>query len=354
MDFASDGSKFYIVGTQDDLLRQYDMSPAWDLASATYTVGKDKSVNFLESAPRGFSFRKDDMSQFWLVGDTDKIYQWSSPSGIASFSSYTGINYEAGHREGSSPLGITFEYDGDGTRFWICDAQSRKVYEWRCTEPWNTSSATRTGKLLDLVTYDAGPREVGFKTDGTRLFFTGTQNNKMFSFNLTIPWDITSINVASLSSTPFTVDDGIEGFYWKPDGSSFYVVGTQGDAITQYDCSVEAWNVGIATTNGTLAYASILGNSGDPRAIVFNEDGTRLSVVDTQSDYVNELILTTPWDIDGGHTVGGRFYAMEANPVGLAYGNDYKRMYVLGDSSDRIYQFDLVTNKVLVNKRDHF
>lgn len=350
MDFSYDGTKLYVIGTQDDLLRQYDMSPAWDLSTATNTGVNYKSTNFLEPTPRGISFRKDDMSQFWLVGDNDEIYQWSSPSGIASFSSYTGVSYEAG-TDSSAPIDIEFEYE-NGTRFWTSDASSNEVYEWRCTEPWNTSSGTRTGKALNLTTFDAALRHIGFKTDGTRFFFTGATNAKIYQLDLTTPWDITSAIVATLTQTPFALDTGLEGFDWKPDGSSFYVVGTTNDQITQYDCPGDPWNVAIASTNGSLSYDAILGNSGNPRDIVFNEDGTRVSVTDNSSDYVNEFILTTPWDIDGGYTVGGRFYSKDSTPRGLAYGNDYKRIYVLGSSNFRICQFDLVSNKVLVDKGD--
>jgi len=344
LDFSHDGSKFYIIGTQDDLIRQYDMSSNWDISTATHTNGKSHSVTSIESAPRGFSFHPDNSTKFYLIGDSDRIYEFNSPSGIASFSSYSGKNYEMGTKY-DSPLGMDFQYGGDGTRWWTVDAQGRFVHEWNCVEPWNVNHSFRTGTTLDLVTYDQSPRDIGFKTDGTSLYFTGSQHNFFYQLNLTIPWDITSVVGAAVSLTG--LDDGIEGFDWKPDGTRFFITGTQADRIYQYDCS-SAWDISTGVQNGSVYTPDYWGN--DPRGIAFNEDGSRVLVTDTQQDYISELVLSTPWDVSSTVTRGNRVYARDASPLGVNYGNDYKRVYVIGDQSNRVRMFDLVTNKVFTDK----
>ena len=73
VEFNTDGTRMFVMGTSTDSVHQYDLSVAWDMSSSTY-IG---SFSFAseETNPRGYEF-KPDGSKMYLVGFGKKVYQY--------------------------------------------------------------------------------------------------------------------------------------------------------------------------------------------------------------------------------------------------------------------------------------
>ena len=71
--FKSDGTKMYIVGTGSDAVKEYTLSTAWDVSTASYS--QDFSVSAKDTAPTGVFFRNDggadDGKQMYVAGNTN-------------------------------------------------------------------------------------------------------------------------------------------------------------------------------------------------------------------------------------------------------------------------------------------
>lgn len=76
LDFSSDGTKMFIMGTTSDKVAEFDLDPAWDITSATETSYK-LSVNTQEAAPQGMCFG-DSGEKFYIVGNTNRPFQYAT------------------------------------------------------------------------------------------------------------------------------------------------------------------------------------------------------------------------------------------------------------------------------------
>jgi DNA-binding beta-propeller fold protein YncE len=64
--FKSDGTNMYVLGTSGDDVNQYALSTAWDISTASYT--KAKSISSEDLTPSGLYF-KSDGTKMYVVGD---------------------------------------------------------------------------------------------------------------------------------------------------------------------------------------------------------------------------------------------------------------------------------------------
>ncbi|MEQ9007241.1 MAG: hypothetical protein RLP12_05115, partial [Ekhidna sp.] len=78
--------------------------------------------------------------------------------------------------------------------------------------------------------------------------------------------------------------------------------------------------------------------------MTFNNDGTKLFIIDTQYDYVYDYSLTTPYDITSGASYSGDSYYIggdETLPTGVAFSTDGLTMFIVGQTGDDVTQYSL-------------
>ena len=82
----------------------------------------------------------------------------------------------------------------------------------------------------------------------------------------------------------------------------------------------------------------------NPSGMAFNNDGTKLYVVGVDSDNVNEYDLSTPFDVSTGTFVDSfDVSAEETAPTGIEFNNDGTKLYVLGTVGDDVNEYTLST-----------
>jgi hypothetical protein len=72
-----------------------------------------------------------------------------------------------------------------------------------------------------------------------------------------------------------------------------YVIGYTGDDVNEYDLGT-AWDI---TTASYLQNFSVSAQEITPQGVFFKPDGTKMYVVGSVGDDVNEYDLSTAWDI---------------------------------------------------------
>jgi hypothetical protein len=180
--FNDDGTSLYFVGTQNDIVYQYDMSSAYDLSTAS-DASKSFSVTNQEASPQGLFF-KPDGTKFYIVGTTnDTVYQYSLSTAFdMSTASYDSISFDVSS-QAVVPLAVIF--NGDGSSMYIVDNTTDSIYQYT------------TG----LDTYPtASPITVTGLTNGTSYTFNVWAIN---AFGWSTPSD------ASGSVTPAVPDIGL-------------------------------------------------------------------------------------------------------------------------------------------------
>jgi DNA-binding beta-propeller fold protein YncE len=128
------------------------------------------------------------------------------------------------------------------------------------------------------------------------------------------------------------------GVFFKPDGTKMYVVGSTGDDVNQYTLST-AWDISTAsfTQLFSVAAQTIL-----PTGVSFKDDGTRMYVADANKLFT--YVLDSAWDISTAR-VPNTFSvaAQETVSNGVFFKPDGTKMYVVGSSGDDVNEYNLST-----------
>jgi len=175
--FKSDGTKLFVLGNANDTVYQYSLSTAWDLSTASYD-SVSFSVTTQDNIPHDISFNLDG-TKFFVVGtQNDSVYQYSlSTAWDISSASYDSVSFSVTTQEGL-PLGLAFK--SDGTKMYVVGSFQDTVYQYStgstslATIAWPSSvkwaggtapSAPANGEkdVYNFFTLDGGTTYYGFQ-----------------------------------------------------------------------------------------------------------------------------------------------------------------------------------------------
>ena len=331
--FKPDGTKFYMIGISTDAIYQYSCSTAWDVSTASYD-NISFSIVTQENDSRGVFF-KPDGTQFYVVGVTnDTVYQYScSTAWDISTASYIGKSFSVATQDGA-PSALFFK--SDGTKFYMLGNNNDTVYQYSCSTAWDVSTASYDSKSFSVTTQETSPTGLFFKDDGTKLYIIGQTSDNVLEYSLLTPWDISTAYAAY-----FYVggQENIPGdIQFKPDGTKFYIIGTNTDTVYQYSCST-AWDISTASYIGKSF--SVATQDGAPSALFFKSDGTKFYVVGNTSDNVYQYSCSTAWDVSTASYDSKSFSVttQEINPQALFFKNDGTQFYIVGTTNDSVFQY---------------
>ena len=152
-------------------------------------------------------------------------------------------------------------------------------------------------------------------------------------------WDITTAAYASTKdisaqdTTPF-------GLAFSPDGTKMFVVGYGTDSVYRYDLST-AWDITSATY---VSAKDVSAQDTTPLGLAFSGDGTKMFVMGNTTDSVYRYDLTTGWDVTTATYVSAKdASAQDTTLYSVAFSPDGTKMFVLGNGNKSVYRYDLTT-----------
>ena len=233
-----------------------------------------------------------------------------------------------------TPQGIFFK--PDGTKMYVVGSGGDKVNEYDLTTAWDVSTASYS-QNFSVSAQETTPTGIFFKPDGTKMYITGDVGNDVGEYNLSTAWDVStsvynqSLEVSAQEISPSDV-------FFKPDGTKMYIVGSAGDDVNEYDLSTD-WDVSTASF---LQNFSVAGQESIPQGVFFKPDGTKMYVTGNSSDNVNEYNLSTAWDISTASFLQNfSVSAQEAAPMGIFFKPDGTKMYTPGAAGVAVYEYDI-------------
>lgn len=205
---------------------------------------------------------------------------------------------------------------------------------------WDLDYVAYESKSFDTTSQDTLNRGIYIKPDGTKLYTIGTTGDDVYQYSLATAWDIStasydSVSIAISNSTPHSV-------FFKNDGSVMYTVGSGNDRIYQYNLSTN-WDVSTATVDTSFLLS---GSDSAPVKCFFRDDGEKMYMVGVTTDTVYQYALTTPWDIDTMSFETGKSFSVasqDATPFGIHFKDDGTKMFMVGSTSDAVYEYALST-----------
>ena len=201
-------------------------------------------------------------------------------------------------------------------------------------------AVTGTTPSLDVGTYNFFDN--GTLSGDTTVTFASvpTEASWRYSFvpSLTNSWDVSTASFLQSFGSDFdTIPTGI---FFKPDGTKMYVVGINSDTVREYDLST-AWDVSTAVF---LQNFSVGTQEPIPYGLFFKPDGTKMYVIGPSSDSVYEYNLSTAWNVTTASLLQSfSVNAQEAQPAGLSFKPDGLKMYIAGYTGDEVNEYDLST-----------
>ena len=333
MFFKPDGTKMYVTGTSGEDVNEYDLSVAWDVSSASFLQTFDVSNS--QENPEAVFFKPDGTKMYIIGSDSDGVtpfdlsVAWDISSTIIA--SYDNASFSVAAQE-TRPQAVFFK--PDGTKMYVVGHTSDRVHEYDLSVAWDVTSAVFL-QNFSVSAQDNTPRDVFFKPDGTKMYIIGSSDDDVNEYNLSVAWDVTS----SVYLQNFNIgaqESRVQSVFFKPDGTKMYITGWVGDAVNEYNLSV-AWDISSAVF---LQLFSVAAQSALPRAAFFKPDGTRMFVIGSSGDKVNEYRLGTAWDVTSAVFVQlFSVAAQETDPRDVFFKPDGTKMYVIGLVNDNVLQY---------------
>jgi len=228
--FNDDGTKMYIVGGSADTIFEYVLEKPYELSTAKYnnvSVGT-KDGYFSDDV----EWSKNGEYMYEVGRGFDNIYMWdaSTPFDLSTVSYNGGFNGDVDTIDGS-PTGIAFSTDG--TKMYESGNNENKLSQWNLSEPWNVRTATYSG--YSIIGQDSRPKDIAWNKDGTKMYEVGGFSDKIYEYNVTEPFNL---NTAEFNGRTKNMKElKLEGIAWNKDGTKLFEIGVYKNKIYEYELS---------------------------------------------------------------------------------------------------------------------
>jgi len=222
--FKTDGTEMYIIGSAGDTVEQYTLSTAWDISTATIT--NSYSVSSQDNTPRGLCFANSGTKMYMLGDENNRFYEYTL-STAWDISTATYIGNDSVNSEASSPIACWMSEDG--TKVLVTDNIGGAIYEYSLSTPYLASSMSYTG-----VNLTAGFTE-GLSFDATgKIMYGMNTSDQVLGFSLTTAYDIsTAVSQGALISLS-SQDTSTKGIVLGDNGNKMYMLGDANNRVYQY------------------------------------------------------------------------------------------------------------------------
>lgn len=205
--------------------------------------------------------------------------------------------------------------------------------------PWDVATAAYNSISFSVTGQETNPDDVAFSSDGTKMYIVGFDSDAVFEYDLGTAWDI---NTAAYNGNSFSVvsqSDASIGLDFKSDGTRMYVIDFNTDGVYQYDLGT-AWDVTSSVYNGVAGFVN--GESSFPQAVEFGDSGTKMYMMAGSTIY--QYVVGTAWDVGTlGSVTSFSVSGQDTAANGIFFKPDGTRMYVGGNINNSIFQYDLGT-----------
>jgi sugar lactone lactonase YvrE len=225
----------------------------------------------------------------------------------------------------------------DGTEFYSLYSDGIQVFS--CDTPWNIQTATASGSpsLLHVTTENNG-RSVTFNNDGTKMYSGYTYTTE---YELSAPYVLSTATPTGKTKNVDLLEPGTTYPYchrWSTDGLHFYIADDAANYIEHYATAIP-WDVTGLYLSGQDLYTG--SQDSGPRGIVFKPDGTKLYVSGNTNNRIYSYTMATPWNLDTATYDTIYVSAIDSTPGGMWMSDDGLMLFISGLSSYRVNRLDL-------------
>ncbi len=249
----------------------------------------------------------------------------------------------------SNPLGV--QLSANGTTMYVVGDVGDDINQYTLSTPFNIDSPTFVAAYTFTANASANnftnPRTFQISPDGSNVYVFGTMFETgtepvITQFSLPTPNNLATMTSVSkprrFSVAPQEIDP--TELYFRNDGSRMYIIGTAGDDVNEYQLS-EAWNPNTASFTTTFL---VSGKETNPGGIYFTPSGNAFYIVGTTSDAVHQYNMSNAWSVNSAAFVSSfPLSNQETAPTSVEFKPDGTRMYIIGTVGDDFNEYTLST-----------
>ena len=300
---SSNGAKVYTYTQEDDTLREYALTTAWDINTISTTPSNShffRNTDTIHIAANGslLAASTGNTYQVYSIDGTAYTPVTATGSSITWVADLQGLTYDAGISYEPSSSTDNFIFSDDGTNMYT--SNGRYVTQHTLTTPYDisTASLTHTTDLRDDVSvYNAVTNQViamHINPTGTKFYVIDhwTNPKTMYQFDFGTPFDISTLTATS-GTYSRVMENTITDFTMSYDGK--IMLHTRGQFIVE---RVMATPFDISTEYRTSNTYWLGDLDSSPKTLQFSSDGSKLYVFGTEGNSMYELPMTTAYDIN--------------------------------------------------------
>ena len=236
------------------------------------------------------------------------------------------------------PMGVDF--NSNGTKMFVVGTVENKIFEFDLTTGFDVSTATKNSNVCNFAGLGSDVVDIEFNSDGTKLFLVDQDQgdddeHAVDEFSLSTAYDVSTCTHVE---EHYTDDFKLVGIEFNPGGTKLFIYDMTGtDSIKQYSLN-SPYNL----SNPTLQKQST-GTSdktfqtieSQPTGFTFSSDGSKMFITGKNKDKVQEFNLSTPFDLSNVSKTGIYSIATQIDSVGgISFSNDGLKMFVTDGSND--------------------
>jgi len=275
------------------------------------------------------------------VLDQDTYFHVKREIGLDNSISYSGDSFDLTGQE-SDPTHMTFS--SDGLKLFVVGGNSDSVHEYDLVTAFDfTDGVLFSGNSFSVATQTVLPTGVVFNDIGTKMFVVGSDNNEIYEYSLTTPFSLASgVTYSGNSFVPTPELTSTRTFSFNDDGTKMFITGTIADTLFEYTLSVAYdFSSTIAYTGNSFNYSA---EDGFVMGVSFNFDGTIMYLFGNVNNSVFKYTLSTGFDLSSTVTYTSESFLVsgqDLNGRGVVIAGDGLRMWILGDTAQAAFQYDL-------------
>jgi hypothetical protein len=181
-------------------------------------------------------------------------------------------------------------------------------------------------------------------SDETKMLIidSSTTTNYLTRLEMSTAGDLSTISIADTSS----IGTGSKQNLFMQSPSVIWALDSSNDNVKKYTLNADFGDT-ISLTDTYAVIAGVNSTSADnPSAVIFNNDGTKMYIVDFNADGLQEFSLSTAYDPSTAtYTTNGSVASQTTSPAFATFNSDGTKFYIKagGTGAGVLYQYSLST-----------
>lgn len=168
VDFNLDGTKMYVVDLVNDAAYQYSLSTAYDISTASYSnVSLD--ISSQSTVPVELKFKSDGTKMYVVDIVDDTVKQWNLSTAFDISTASYSAQSPSFNSEVPTPLGAAF--NSDGTKLYLTSYSNTSIFQYSLSTAWDITTLSYDSVSFSLASRGTNARgNVAFNTDYTKMY----------------------------------------------------------------------------------------------------------------------------------------------------------------------------------------